>query len=398
MDKLFYRNQYLKEFEARVIEVKEFENKYHIVLDRTAFFPGGGGQQCDLGDIAGKEVLDVYEKDKKIYHVVTEEIKDDSIVKCKIDWDRREDGMHQHLGQHILSGCFFKLFNANTVGIHLGKEISTVDIIGQLDEEKMRKAEALANEVIRKGLEVNFLVPSEEELKTMNLRRDLPNTEEDIRVVEIEDLDINACCGVHPSKTSDLRMIKIKRFEKNKGNTRIEFLAGQRAVNDSLNKDKVIRDICNYLSSNEDEALNGIRNLRASLEEIKIEKKKLEEELLEYEVNSLLPENEGNNKSRIINKIFTDKSVEYVTKLANKLSEKDDVICLFAIKNKDKANIILASSKNIENINMGQIFKEFANIINGKGGGSKTLAQGIGELDKIEEFLNSIYEICYRII
>ena len=388
MDKLFYKNQYLKEFEAKVIEVKEVENKYHIILDRTAFFPGGGGQQCDLGEIDGKEVLDVYEKNKEIYHVVSEEIKVGSIVLCKIDWDRREDGMHQHLGQHVLSGCFFKLFNANTVSIHLGKEISTVDIIGQLDEEKVRKAENLANEVIRKGLEVNFLVPSEEELETMNLRRDLPNTEDEIRVVKIGDLDINACCGVHPSKTSDLRMIKIKKFEKNKGNTRIEFLAGQRAVNDSLNKDRVIRNICNYLSSNEDEALNGIKNLKDSLEEIKSEKKKLEEELLGYEVNSLLESKNDTNK--IIHKVFTDKAVEYVKKLANKLSEKDNVICLFAIKNKEKANIILSSSKNIENINMGHVFKEFASIINGKGGGSKTLAQGVGDIDKLEEFLNAI--------
>lgn len=388
MDKLFYKNQYLKEFEAKVIEVKEVENKYHIILDRTAFFPGGGGQQCDLGEIDGKEVLDVYEKNKEIYHVVSEEIKVGSIVLCKIDWDRREDGMHQHLGQHVLSGCFFKLFNANTVSIHLGKEISTVDIIGQLDEEKVRKAENLANEVIRKGLEVNFLVPSEEELETMNLRRDLPNTEDDIRVVKIGDLDINACCGVHPSKTSDLRMIKIKKFEKNKGNTRIEFLAGQRAVNDSLNKDRVIRNICNYLSSNEDEALNGIKNLKDSLEEIKSEKKKLEEELLGYEVNSLLESKNDTNK--IIHKVFTDKAVEYVKKLANKLSENNKVICLFAIKNKEKANIILSSSKNIENINMGHVFKEFASIINGKGGGSKTLAQGVGDIDKLEEFLNAI--------
>ena len=394
MDKLFYSNQYLKEFEARVISIKEINNKYHIILDRTAFFPGGGGQQCDLGEIAGKEVIDVYEKDKKIYHVVSEEIKEGSIVECKIDWGRREDGMHQHLGQHVLSGCFFKLFNANTVSIHLGKEISTVDIIGQLNEEKVRKAEALANEVIRNGLEVNFLVPSEEELKIMNLRRDLPSTEDDIRVVQIGDLDINACCGVHPSKTSDLRMIKIKKFEKNKGNTRIEFLAGQRAVNDSLNKDRVIRDICNYLSSNEDEALNGIKNLKASLEEIRNEKKKLEEELLEYEVSSLLRYENNTNENIIIKNIFTDKSLEYVKKLANKLCERDKVICLFAIKNKDNANIILSSSKNIENINMGYIFKEFTNIINGKGGGSKTLAQGVGEVEKIEEFLNSIYEAC----
>ena len=124
------------------------------------------------------------------------------------------------------------------------------------------------------------------------------------------------------------------------------------------------------------------------IEEIKSEKKKLEEELLGYEVNSLLESKNDTNK--IIHKVFTDKAVEYVKKLANKLSENNKVICLFAIKNKEKANIILSSSKNIENINMGHVFKEFASIINGKGGGSKTLAQGVGDIDKLEEFLNAI--------
>ena len=300
--------------------------------------------------------------------------------------------MHQHLGQHILSGCFFKLFNANTVSIHLGKEISTVDIIGELNEEKVRKAEAFANEIINNGVDVSFLLPNEEDLKTMNLRRDLPNTEEKIRVVKIGDLDINACCGVHPSKTSDLKMIKIKKFEKNKGNTRIEFLAGERAINDSLFKDKVLREICNYLNSNEHEALNGIKNLKNSLEEIKKEKKILEEELLNYEEAVLIKEGENLGKYIIIKKIYFNKSIDYVTRLANKITERDNIICLFAIRLKEKANIILASSKNIENINMGQILKEYIYIVNGKGGGSKTLAQGVGEVDKIEEFLNSINE------
>lgn len=392
VEKLYYKNQYLIEFEAKVIEVTKVKDRYHIVLDKTAFFPGGGGQQCDLGIVGDKEVIDVYEKDNLIYHVLKDEIKVNDIVYCKIDWKRREDGMHQHLGQHVLSGCFFKLFNVNTVSIHLGKEISTVDIIGKLDEEKVRKAEALANEVIREGIDVSFLVPSEEELKIMNLRRDLPNTEEEIRVVKIGDLDINACCGVHPSKTSDLKMIKIKKFEKNKGNTRIEFLAGQRAILDSLNKDKVLRDICNYLSSNDEEALNGIKNLKILLEEMKIEKKNLEDELLEYEVEKLLKDKQSSDKYIIVKKIFSNKPIDYVTKLANKLSERDNVICLFAIKVKENANIILSSSKNIENINMGQIFREFIYIVNGKGGGSKTLAQGIGNSEKLEEFLNSIYE------
>ena len=122
--------------------------------------------------------------------------------------------MQQHLGQHVLSGCFYKLFNANTFAIHLGNDISTVDIEGTLTEEQIRKAESYANEVINEGLTVEFLIPTKKELKSFTLRRALPNTKEDISVVKIGDLDINACCGVHPRNTRDLRMIKIKKNEK----------------------------------------------------------------------------------------------------------------------------------------------------------------------------------------
>lgn len=390
MDKIFYKNQYIKEFKSKVIEVKIKDNKYHIVLDETAFFPGGGGQQYDLGEIDGKVIENIYEENKKIYHVLSEEVKVESIVHCTIDWDRREDGMHQHLGQHILSGCFFKLFNANTVSIHLGKEISTVDIIGHLSENQVREAEALANKIIRNNVTVDFLTPNKEELESLNLRRDLPNTDEEIRVVKIGDLDINACCGVHPSKTLDLRMIKIKKFEKNKGNTRIEFLAGKRAIEDSLNKDKILREICNYLSSNEDEIFNGIKNMESELEALKITKKKMEDELLNYEYLKILEEIKVES-STVIKKVFKDKPKNYLGKLANKLVEENNVICLFANILDEKAEVIFASSKINNDLDMGKLLKEYISKINGKGGGRKNFAQGVGENINIEEFLNNIY-------
>ena len=102
MEKLYYIDQYLKEFEAKIIYVKKIDDKFHIALDKTAFFPGGGGQCCDIGELNGIKVLDVYEENREIYHVVSQDISDSTIVKGKIDWDRREDGMHQHLAQHVL--------------------------------------------------------------------------------------------------------------------------------------------------------------------------------------------------------------------------------------------------------------------------------------------------------
>lgn len=390
MEKLYYIDQYLKEFEAKIIDVKKIDDKFHIALDKTAFFPGGGGQCCDIGELNGINVLDVYEENREIYHVVSQDISDSTIVKGKIDWDRREDGMHQHLAQHVLSGCFFKLFNSNTLSIHLGKDISTVDIIGHLTEEQVRRTEKMANDIIRENILVESLVPNEKELENMNLRRDLPNTEEEIRVVKIGDLDINACCGVHPKRTLDLKLIKIKKYEKNKNNTRIEFLSGERAVKDSLYKDKMLKDICNYLSSNEEEALNSIKNLKSNIDALSNEKRKLEEELINYEIENILSNSSKGNDFTIITKIFNERSIDYIRKLANKIGDRSNIICLFATINNNKTNILFSCSKDLEQVNMGKLLKESIKEINGKGGGSKILAQGSGENIEIEKYLNNI--------
>lgn len=379
MEKIYYENQYAREFVAEVISVNEVEGHYAVELDRTAFFPGGGGQQCDLGKIEGINVINVYEEGGKIYHLLEKKLIKIHKVKCEIDWKRREDGMHQHFAQHLLSGSFYKLFNANTVSVHFGKEISTVDITGLLTEEQIREAEAFANEAIRENLKVEFLVPTKRELKGLKLRRDLPNTNEEIRVVKIEDLDVNACCGVHPASTLDLRMIKIKKWEKHKGNTRIEFLAGERAIEDSLKKDRFAKEICRYLNSSEEDAINGIKSLNNKLKEALEEKKSLEEVVTDYERKEMIANAEVVNDVAIIKKVYEKENIKYVSKLATKLVENNKAIALFAVKSDDKVNLVFAASKDIKNVNMGSLLKDSISLIDGKGGGSANLAQGAGK-------------------
>lgn len=391
MKKLYYENQYIKSFNTKIKNTIYKDNLYHIELEETAFFPGGGGQRADLGFIDSKEVVDVYEDNKTIYHVLNEEIEASKEVYCEIDWKRREDGMHNHLGQHILSGCFFKLFNANTISIHLGKDISTVDIIGVLNEDQIREAESLANEVINNNLKVEFLTPSKEEVIDLNLRRDLPNTDEEIRVVKIGNLDINACCGVHPNNTLELRMIKIKKFEKNKGNTRIYFLAGERAIKDSLNKDSILREVSNYLSSSDEEILKGIKNLKDTINNIYKEKRSLEDELLEYEKNNLLLSSIKDSKYKVIKNIFNNKPLDYVIKLANEITKDNDCICLFAIEEKDNINMVFTSSKNIEDLDLSYIFNKNKDSIGVKGGGKKNFVKGFVKNKNIDEFIDNIY-------
>lgn len=379
MNKLYYEDQYLKEFTAEIIGVIEKNNLYYVSLDKTAFFPGGGGQHCDLGYIDNHKVIDIVEENGEIYHVTqTKPIKIHR-VNCKIDWDRRLDGMQQHLGQHVLSGCFFKLFNANTVSIHLGNEISTVDIQGYLDEESIRKAERMANEIIYQNIGVNFLTPSKKELKKLNLRRDLPNTNEQIRVVQIGDLDINACCGVHPSRTLDLQAIKIKRWEKHKGATRIEYLAGKRAIEDYFKKDDFRNQICKFLNCGEQDAINSVNKLSSELKACKDENRQIKIEISDYQIKDMIMSAENLGDISVITKIYESGDLKHISKIAEKIVLNDNMIVLLAVKNEEKANLIFAASKNINSISMNDLLKDAITLIDGRGGGSKFLAQGGGK-------------------
>ena len=378
-ERLYYVDQYIKEFNCNVVEVTKKDDKYEVVLDKTAFFPGGGGQSCDLGTVDNINIIDVYEKDDKIIHVLDKEPTNLSNIKGKIDYNRRLDGMQQHLGQHVLSGCFYSLFGANTAGIHLGETISTIDIIGNITEDMIRKAEKRANEVIIENHKVNFKITNRKEAKKMGLRRELATSDQTIRVVEIEGLDINACCGVHPSCTIELQMIKLKGYEKHKGNTRIQFLAGQRAVNDYLKRDLLFENLCNELSAGEEEVFKSVNNLQENIKNLRDDNNRVKAELSKYLIDSLLSSAIMKGNTKIINKIFEKEDTKYLSKLTNSLTEEDNVVVLFASVNNNKVNLIFGCSKNLDNLNMGSILKDTISLLDGNGGGSKFIAQGGGK-------------------
>ena len=379
MTKLYYEDQYLKEFKGEVVEIKELDGKFHVALESTAFFPGGGGQMADVGVIDGIKVLNVYEEEGKIYHVLEKEPKKLKNIICKIDWERRFDGMQQHLGQHLLSGCFYDLFGANTCGFHLGKEISTVDILGYLDEKTIREAEREANRLIFEGLEVRSYAPNKKELKKIKTRRVLPKTNQEIRIVEIIGLDVNACCGVHPKNTRELQLIKIRRWEKHKNATRIEYVAGKRAVEDFFVKDNILSEVGKLLKSGEGDTLNSIKNLLESNRSFLEENKKLRGELSDYKIKDILDNGERIGEISLVKEVFKGENIKHIEKLANKITADYKAIVLFAIKNDNRVNLIFNSSKEINKFSMNDLLKDAITLVDGKGGGSKFLAQGGGK-------------------
>ena len=398
MSRLYYEEPYLKEFVANIQEVIEKDNKFHILLDRTAFFPGGGGQFSDRGYIGDIKVIDVYEHDEKIYHVIEEKIHKSQNVKCKIDWKRRFDGMQQHLAQHVLSGCFFKELNQNTVSFHMGKESSTLDIRGELDEKNIEFIERIANDIIHKNLAVKFFIPTKDELKNIKLRRETPITDKDISVLEIENLDINACCGVHPRKTLELQLIKIASWKKNKDCTRIEFLAGKRAIDKIFISDKINKNICNELTCGIEDVLCTIKNIKEKNNLLVEENRKGKNILNKYIKNELLNNIKKINDVAILDIIYSGKKImidkqkiDYngelkdIILLLNELLVHEKIIILLGSKNGKTGNLVFMKSKDIDHIDINSVFKKSIEIIGGKGGGNKYLIQGSGRSSEIEK-------------
>lgn len=379
MEKLYYHNQYEKTFTAEVLEVIEKNNEFHIKLDKTYFYPEGGGAPSDTGTIEASPINYVYEENGDVYHVSSVKPIKIHRVKCSIDWKRRFDIMQQHLGQHILSASFSKLFNASTIGFHLGESICTIDINKFFTKDQIDEAENLSNSLILDNITVEFLYPTKSELKKMPIKKISPKINEQIRVVKIGDIDFNPCCGLHPKSTIEVQLIKILKWEKYKNSTRIHFLCGERAIKESLQKYIFSTEICSLLKCSEAEAIDQIQKQRDELNKILAENRLLKDKISNYEIKDILEESEKISGITVVKKTYSSESLKYINTLATKLTAFNDVITLFAVKDQEKANLIFSCSKNINFISMNLLLKDAISLIDGKGGGSTFSAQGGGK-------------------
>lgn len=389
--KLFYRNPYIKEFNANILKIAEKDNMLHLELNQTAFYPEGGGQPSDIGYIDDVEVSHVYENGEKIYHVVDKLPSKLENVKCSIDWERRFDHMQQHLGQHILSAAFEKLYDANTIGFHLSPNTLTIDIDKVLSHEDIIKVEYFGNQIVFNDLAVQILYPDKEELKTLPLRKE-PAVTDNIRIVKLDDFDYSPCCGTHPNRTGEVGIIKIKKFEKYKSGLRIEFACGNRALKDYQTKNHIINSLSSNLSIKFEEILESVQRINDDLLNIKKENKSLKEQIIAYEAANLLNSANIINNSKIVRKIFYNRDFGDLKLLSTSLINNNGTIVVFGLVNDDKAQLIFSRSKDLDKVMMNDILKKCIPLIDGKGGGSPFSAQGGGKnIDNIETAVNLAY-------
>ena len=227
--KLYYEDAHIKSFEAKVISCTPVKDGYEIVLDATAFYPEGGGQPCDLGTLGTANVLSVQEQADEIVHLCDQPLAAGSLVAGNICWNRRLDLMQQHSGEHMVSGVVHRRYGYHNVGFHMGADVVTIDFDGPIPQEDLQQIEDAVNGFIWQNLPVKCYYPTQEELPNVHYRRkrDLPWP---VRIVEIPDVDLCACCGTHVKNTGEVGLVKLLTCVKFHEGVRIEMVCGKRAL------------------------------------------------------------------------------------------------------------------------------------------------------------------------
>jgi alanyl-tRNA synthetase len=247
---------------------------YAAVLDRTLFYPEGGGQPADTGFIGEARVLDVKERGGVIYHYLDKPLEPGSTVSGEIDWERRLAFMRNHTGEHIVSGILNSHYGLSNVGFHMGSDFVTIDTTAPISKEDLANVEILANKAVCANERVLTEFPGTDSLKTMDFRSKLPEEAlkgGDVRIVRIPGYDACACCGLHCGSTGEVGVIKLVVSQKYKAGTRIYMLCGEDAVKDYAEKNDSVYGISGLLSAKPSEVLPAVRSLlaeKAALEQV----------------------------------------------------------------------------------------------------------------------------------
>ena len=424
--RLFKEDVYKKEASAKVTSVAEHDGKTIVTLDRTIFFPTGGGQTCDLGTIAGIPVTDVYEYEDEIYHQLSDSngtaaarpaLAAGDEVTLELDWAHRFDNMQRHCGEHILTGIFFREWGGTNRGFHMGDDYMTIDIaleeearVDSLTWEMCLEAERLTNEVITADLPmITRHFDTFEEASKEPMRKKL-TVEHDITLVGIGkpeyDWGCVACCGTHPATTGQVGLVKIFKLEHNKGMYRIYFEAGGRAFEKYQQQFEALNTLCGKLSAGTDDVLDKFLSLQEKNKEVRNQLHFLKKDVLAKEAESILTElaeSAGTSaagggaahsgagsapaKPALPVRKYSLLSLDDLVSLSREISPSIKKI-YFLVHEPSHTVLLVSDGKKTD---CGKLVKENASIYNGKGGGSQTMARAIFTKDEyVDTFIDLI--------
>ena len=369
-EKLYYIDSHLFAFEAAVTGCEETKGGFAVTLDRTAFFPEGGGQPADTGSIGPARVLDVHEKEGRILHYTDRPLPVGERFACAVDAEQRLRRMQNHSGEHIISGLVFREHGFDNVGFHMGPDCMTMDYSGELSWEQLMRIERLANEAVRADLPLKIWLPPEEELASLFYRSKLELTE-NVRIVEIPGIDRCACCAPHVERTGEVGLVKILTAERHRGGVRITALCGMDAWELAARQQESVTAISGLLSVPRDAIVSGVERL---LETQTAQKERIA--ALSLELARLRAESAEKTEGNLV---LFDRVLDEVAQreLVNLLMEKCAVAAVFSGSDAEGWRYVIGSRetdlrKNGRAVNAG---------IQGRGGGSPRMIQGRAAAD-----------------
>lgn len=363
---LYDNNPFQKTFQSKVLSCTQADTGYKVLLDQTVFFPEQGGQTSDIGTLGDGKVIDVQIENDEIVHYTDIAYTVGETVTGEIDWQHRFSKMQQHTGEHLFTGLAHNKFGAENVGFHLSDNTVTLDLNIELDLEKVRLIERLANEAIAEDIPVRAFYPSDEELSQIEYRSK-KEIEGAIRLVEIQGIDMCACCAPHVRTTGQVGMLKVVSFNKYKGGTRVYIACGLRALADYNRKMDILSQTYQTLNCKEEEIPEKVKALL-------LDNKQQKYEISEIKAKILMEQIEKYPSEIVDVTIFTeDLDAKNMRDGVNALVEKHEGLCaIFSGNDDDGYNFVIGSRTR----DCGAIAVGLRELLGAKGGGSKQMAQG----------------------
>lgn len=364
--KLFYEDSHLKEFDATVISCQPDGERYRVVLDRTAFFPEGGGQYADTGMLDDIEVIDVQEKNDIVYHITKAALSEGSRAHGTINWTERFEKMQQHSGEHIVSGIVHERFGYNNVGFHLGSDYCTMDFDGPITKEQLKEIELKANRAVFENIDILVSYPSKEELKNLDYRSKI-EIEGQVRIVTVPGYDVCACCAPHVKKTGEIGLIKLVNMMNYKGGERITMLCGYRALSDYDRKDENSKAISAMLCAKEPEISKAVEHMKAEQASLKGKIVSLQQKLLTYKAQEI------DVTEDVVTVFDREISRNAPRELMNQLLSRGARVCaVFAGTDETGYRYVIGSHTE----DVRPLCKKLNEAFEGRGGGKSGMVQG----------------------
>lgn len=393
-EKLYENDSLLQSCQATVVSCEKKEDHYEVILDRTVLFPEGGGQLSDQGWLDKVPVFYASEEGQDVRHWTREPLEPGKTVAVKLDWPVRLDRMQQHCGEHILSYAFWKTCGANNVGFHMNEDSVFIDLDQEIDEEKAKKAEWMANECLWANEPISLHYVDASELGNYPLRKKNEKLKGTVRLVDIKNGDICTCCGTHPPYTGMVGSIQIIRFVRHKGGSRIEFLCGNRALRAMHERNRILEDTSNFLSVKAEDVLPAVEKLHQEILDLRGKVREKTQELIRLQ----LPEKMAQapvlpNGTKLL--LLTLEGTAADGKSAMKLaSAQPGVLAAVFTKEGDRLMYQFALSEGAEG-DCRACCAKANELFGGRGGGRPQSAQGGGTAgadweEKVKELVEGI--------